>query len=52
MMIISVMIMFFTQKTSLSVIRQKGESQGRGNKKTKHPNFPKNEHFLSPDTHI
>ena len=34
-----------------SVIRQKGESQNGGNKKTKHPNFPENELFLPPDTH-
>ena len=34
-----------------SVIRQKGESQNGCFKKTKHAKFPKNEHFLPPDTH-
>ena len=36
--------------TNSTVIRQKSESQNGGNK-TKQPNFPKNEHFLPPDTH-
>ena len=31
--------------------RQKGESQSRCFKKTKHAKFSKNEHFLPPDTH-
>ena len=35
----------------LSVIRQKGESPNGCFKKTKHPNFPKNESFLPPDMH-
>ena len=34
-----------------SVIRQKGESQKGVSRKQSTPNFPKNEHFLSPDTH-
>ena len=34
-----------------SVTRQNGESQNRGNKKPKQTNFPKNKHFLPPDTH-
>ena len=34
------------------VLRQKGESQNGGNKKTKHAKFKKNpEHFLPPDMH-
>ena len=33
----------------LLVMRQKGEPQNRCFKKIK-PNFPKNKHFLSPDT--
>ena len=40
-----------TAWSSSSVIRQKGESQNGGNKKTKHANFPKNERFLRPDSH-
>ena len=36
----------------LSVIRQKGESQNGYFKKTKQAEFPKNEHFLPPDTHM
>ena len=35
-----------------SVTRQKGESQNGCFKKTKNINFPKNEHFLSPDMHM
>ena len=34
-----------------SVIRQKGESQNGCFKRQSTPNFPKNEHFLPPDTH-
>ena len=34
-----------------TVIRQKGETQNWGNKKTKHTKFPKSEYFLPPDTH-
>ena len=37
-------------KNSL-VIRQKCESQNECFKKTKHVNFPKNEHFLPSNTH-
>ena len=38
---------------SSSVIRQKGESQnGCFKKKQSMLNFPKNEHFFSPDTHV
>ena len=33
-----------------SVIERKGESQNGCFKKTTTPNFPKNEHFLPPDT--
>ena len=33
-----------------SVIRQKGESQTGVSRKQNTPNFPKNEHFLPPDT--
>ena len=35
-----------------SVIRQKRESQNECFKKIKHVKFPKNEHFLPPDTHM
>ena len=35
-----------------SVIRQKGESQNGVSRKQSTPNFPKNEHFLSLDTHL
>ena len=31
--------------------KAKGESQNGCFKKTKHAKFPKNEHFLPPDTH-
>ena len=34
-----------------SVIRQKGETQTDDSRKQSTPNFPKNEHFLPPDTH-
>ena len=34
-----------------SVIRQKGESQNGVSRKQSTSNFPKNEHFLPPDTH-
>ena len=34
-----------------SVTRRNGESQNGGNKKPKQTNFPKNKHFLPPDTH-
>ena len=34
-----------------SVIREKGKSQKGCFKKTEHAKFPKNEHFLRPDTH-
>ena len=34
-----------------SVIRQKGETQTGDSRKESTPNFPKNEHFLPPDTH-
>ena len=35
-----------------AVVRQKGESQKmKVTRKESTPNFPKNEHFLSPDTH-
>ena len=40
-----------TKWVKSSVIRQKGEFQNEGNK-TKHSNFPKNEHFLPPDKHM
>ena len=36
---------------SSSVIRRKGESQSGVPRKQNMPNFPKNEHFLPPDTH-
>ena len=42
---------YFPMNTS-SVVRQKGESQNGGNKKQTTRNFPKNKHFLPPDTHI
>ena len=32
-------------------MRQKGKSQNGGVKKVSMPNFPKNGHFLSPDTY-
>ena len=35
-----------------SVIRQKRESQNECFKKIKYVKFPKNEHFLPPDTHM
>ena len=34
-----------------SVIRQKGKFQSGVSRKQSKPNFPKNEHFLPPDTH-
>ena len=34
------------------VIRQKGESQNGCYQKTKHVKFPKNKHFIPPDTHM
>ena len=34
-----------------SVIRQKGKCKNGCFKKTKHAEFPQNEHFLLPDTH-
>ena len=34
----------------LIIVREKGESQNRGIKKTKHAKFPKNEHFKPPAT--
>ena len=34
-----------------SVIRQKGESQNGGNKKTKHPKFSRKANNSYPDTH-
>ena len=39
------------QKHKSSGIRQKGESQNGCFKKVKHAKFPKNKHFLPPDTH-
>ena len=33
------------------VIRQKGESQKRETRNQSTPDFPKNKHFLPPDTH-
>ena len=38
-------------KDKTSVRKQNGERWNGGNKKTTHPSFPKNEHFLSSDTH-
>ena len=35
-----------------SVIRQKGESLNGVSRKQSMPNFPKNKHFLLPDTHM
>ena len=35
-----------------SVIRQKSESQKCSYKKQSTPNFPKNKHFLPPDTYL
>ena len=35
-----------------SVIRQKGETQTGDSRKESTSNFPKNEHFLPPDTHV
>ena len=39
------------EMSSSSVIRQKGESQNGVSRKQSTPNFPKNKHFLNPDTH-
>ena len=41
-----------TGKIISSVIREKGKSQNRYFKKTKHSKFSKNQHFLLPDTHM
>ena len=35
-----------------SLIRQKGESQNGVSRTQRTPNFPKNEHFYPPDTHM
>ena len=35
-----------------SIIRQKGEYQTEVTRKQSTPNFPKNKHFLHPDTHM
>ena len=40
-----------SHKNNSSVITQKGESQMGVTRKKITPNFPKNEHFLTPDTH-
>ena len=43
------MFIFIAVNTfSLSVIRQKGESQNGGNKKTKHAKFSEKRTFLTP----
>ena len=38
------------EMSSSSVIRQKGESLNGVSRKQSTPNFPKNKHFLNPDT--
>ena len=44
------MMDLFSQNALSSVIRQKGKSQNGVSRKQGTPNFPKNEHFLLPDT--
>ena len=50
------LVWFFCRRPSelLSqvIIRQQGESQNGGNKKQSTSNFPKNKHFLYPNTHV
>ena len=41
----------FFQSLLSSLISQKGESQSSVSRKQRKPHFPKNEHFLPPDTH-